>query len=506
MIITSIGYNKANSNNNIHSEKDGTKFNLFSKRHTPAPLNKTIKLSLIQVTSLRVKRSNLTIISRLPQSCFLTNDKKFLNVIALPLRIGRTSPLKRGSSEFNFISSLIRLAAIIIFVLTAQLTHAQYNYMVRGDEHTLLGSGSVQLPSPETFRGTVVWQKSLDNTTWANVMNSASADTLDLNTGAPAMYRLALGEGTCDTLYSDTVNLGQVDNLNALLAVGFTIGDLLNNEIPLDSMVADSVPVADLIDAGFSIDTLYKHGISVERLADGGVSIDDLLNTNIPLTDIYEGGFLVGTLEQHGVDSMDLVNAGLIGTVTDYDGNVYKWVKIGDQIWMAENLKVTHWQGGTVIQTTTDPNEDIEGWPANDARRQWAYNGVEDNVDIYGRLYTYYAIEGDSVCPSGWHVPDSLEFNELAKFLGGYDITGGKLKSTSDLWNSPNTGATNESGFNALPSGVRNLYGEFLHKGNIFFHHEANGDEYYYISYDYKSLVKNLSSKLNGFPLRCIKN
>jgi uncharacterized protein (TIGR02145 family) len=171
---------------------------------------------------------------------------------------------------------------------------------------------------------------------------------------------------------------------------------------------------------------------------------------------------------------------------------------------MAENLKVTHWQGGTPIQTTADPNEDIEWWDPEDSRLQWAYNGIEDNAGTYGRLYTYYAIEGDSICPSGWHVPDSMEFDSLFVFLGGSDFAGGKLKSLN-LWNNPNTGATNESGFNGLPASSRTRQGSFGDLGralnmwsfgvrdNILFY-ESNKAQKYVTSY-----------KQNGYSIRCMK-
>lgn len=400
---------------------------------------------------------------------------------------------------------LYTILTAIAFTLSVQFSQAQYNYMIRGAEHILLETDSVQLPSPQNFRGTLVWQKSPDYTTWTNVMNSNSVDTLGLKTGTPAMYRLALGEGTCDTLFSDTVLVGKTDNANDLVNAGFTISELIDADIPLNNLIADNVPVVDLIDAGFSIDTLYEGGVTVEQFADAQVSLDDLLASDIPLIDIYEGGFLVGTLEQHGVDSIDLVNAGLIGVVKDYDGNSYKWVKIGDQIWMAENLKVTHWQGGTPIQTTADPNEDIEWWDPADSRLQWAYNGNENNVDIYGRLYTYYTIEGDSICPSGWHVPDSLEFDALAQFLGGYDVAGGKMKSTSTLWNAPNEGATNECGFDGLPAASRSRTGSYgsLGVGAAFWTLNSINSLYY----DHKrNDVHTISYKQSGFSVRCIKD
>ncbi|WP_157966005.1 fibrobacter succinogenes major paralogous domain-containing protein [Cognataquiflexum aquatile] len=117
-------------------------------------------------------------------------------------------------------------------------------------------------------------------------------------------------------------------------------------------------------------------------------------------------------------------------TFTDpRDGQVYKIVKIGDQTWFAENL-----------------NYDAEG--------SWCYDNDPENCEIYGRLYTWEA--GLTACPEGWHLPSEDEWGKLVDFLGGYEIAGGKMKSISG-WEEPNIGATNESGFSALPGGGRNV-------------------------------------------------
>jgi len=130
-------------------------------------------------------------------------------------------------------------------------------------------------------------------------------------------------------------------------------------------------------------------------------------------------------------------------TVTDYDGNVYNTVTIGNQIWLSENLKSLHYSDGSAISEV------------------WVYDDNESNAELYGRLYTwdgamnYSTTEGaQGVCPTGWHVPSDAEWTELGNYLGGNVVAGGKLKSTgTELWQEPNAGATNESGFSALPAG-----------------------------------------------------
>lgn len=151
------------------------------------------------------------------------------------------------------------------------------------------------------------------------------------------------------------------------------------------------------------------------------------------------------------------------GTITDYDNNVYETVKIGSQLWMAKNLRTTHYLNGDLIGTTSPSTLDISG--ESSPRYQWAYNGDENNVSAYGRLYTWYAVtDSRKVCPSGWHVSTDTEWTTLINYLGGGDVAGGKLKETgTSHWQSPNAGATNESCFTALPGGTRSMDGTFYY-------------------------------------------
>lgn len=143
------------------------------------------------------------------------------------------------------------------------------------------------------------------------------------------------------------------------------------------------------------------------------------------------------------------------GSVSDVDGNTYKTIVIGTQTWMAENLRTTKYRNGELIGTTTPATLDISH--ESEPKYQWAYGGNESNVSVYGRLYTRYAVnDSRNICPAGWHIPTEEELSILVTYLGGEDVAGGKLKEVgTSHWNSPNTGATNESGFTGLPSGNR---------------------------------------------------
>lgn len=165
----------------------------------------------------------------------------------------------------------------------------------------------------------------------------------------------------------------------------------------------------------------------------------------------FEGGSkeleldFCGTLEESPFLNPTLT----YGQVTDIDGNVYATIQIGTQTWMAQNLKTTRYKDGTEIPNVTEGSQWITGAAA------WCYyenNAANDT--IYGKLYNWAAVNTGKLCPNGWHIPTDAEWTILSTFLGGDVSAGGKLKSTLG-WESPNTGATNESGFSALPGGRR---------------------------------------------------
>ena len=162
------------------------------------------------------------------------------------------------------------------------------------------------------------------------------------------------------------------------------------------------------------------------------------------------------TLLGTGASTQENKSAAPVGnTVADVDGNVYKTVTIGNQVWMAADLKTTQYRNGDLIGTNSPATLDISS--ESTPKYQWAYAGDESNVATYGRLYTWFAAtDSRNVCPVGWHVPSDAEWQTLIDFLGGDKAAQGKLKEAGTThWHSPNTDATNESGFTALPGGNR---------------------------------------------------
>jgi len=143
--------------------------------------------------------------------------------------------------------------------------------------------------------------------------------------------------------------------------------------------------------------------------------------------------------------------------VTDIDGNEYATIQIGTQVWMAENLRTTKYCNGDPIPNVTDSLQ----W-VNLATGAWAHNNNYSQYEnLYGKLYNWYAVDDSrNICPCNWHVPTDAEWTTLIDYLGGEGVAGGKMKSTgTQYWLSPNTDATNESGFSGLPGGTVNPVG-----------------------------------------------
>jgi|APTNR8051073442_1049403.scaffolds.fasta_scaffold00003_249 uncharacterized protein (TIGR02145 family) len=213
--------------------------------------------------------------------------------------------------------------------------------------------------------------------------------------------------------------------------------------------------------------------------------------------------FVFGCHENEGPPSI---------TVTDIDGNVYHTIKIGTQVWMVENLKTTRYRNGDLIGTTNPVTLDISLEEA--PKYQWAYGGVEDNVEIYGRLYTWYTVtDSRNICPEGWHVPTDSEWITLINHLGGEVVAGGKLKEKGlDHWRSPNTAATNKSGFTALPGSYHTIYGLFGEPGGYsgfwWSASEGNSNDGWgiYLMHDLESANRITDIKGDGLSVRCVQD
>lgn len=202
----------------------------------------------------------------------------------------------------------------------------------------------------------------------------------------------------------------------------------------------------------------------------------------------------------------------IMGTVSDIEGNIYNTITIQNLVWMAEDLRTTKYKNGDLIATTNPHSLDISGEEM--PKYQWAYEGNEDHVSIYGRLYTWYtATDIRGVCPINWHVSTEAEWDALTNYLGGEEIAGGFLKEAgTDHWNSPNEGATNELGFNALPGGYRNFTGIYYLIGTLSNWWTIDKTDSsrqvisYLVSMETKIHKSTSLDKKNGANIRCVKN
>jgi len=206
----------------------------------------------------------------------------------------------------------------------------------------------------------------------------------------------------------------------------------------------------------------------------------------------------------------DLKNNNLPQTFTDSrDGNVYKYVKIGNQVWMAENLKY--------LPSVTEPGIILVDGPCYNV---YDYNGTSlsgakgsFNYRTYGVLYNWVAAK--TACPAGWHLPTIEEWNQLADYLGGGSVAGFKLKETGIThWQESYPDVTNETGFTALPGGFRYFDGTFTSIGyRGYWWSATEGSELYsawhiHMSYNASGLGTDSfeNSKFGGLSVRCVKD
>lgn len=194
---------------------------------------------------------------------------------------------------------------------------------------------------------------------------------------------------------------------------------------------------------------------------------------------------------------------------TDGDYNVYPVVVIGTQTWMAENLKTITYNDHTAI-----PNVTLAAtWTSTTSGAYADYLNTPTYSDTYGRLYNWYAVASTNtknVCPTGWHVATDEEWTTLVTYLGGEALAGGKLKETGTAhWLTPNTSATNKTGFTALPGGYRNTAGTFGLMGNTgYWWSSIEGGTtfawYYYIYFGTGNITRLDHEKHFGSSVRCL--
>ena len=244
------------------------------------------------------------------------------------------------------------------------------------------------------------------------------------------------------------------------------------------------------------------------------IGVDQDLSVEFTPTDLDKYSSMSKTVQITVVPGSSAnFNANLTyGTLTDVDHNIYKTITIGNQTWMAENLRTTKYRNGEVIPYVTS-NDDWKGL------KTAAYSSYENTTDLekiatYGYLYNWFAVSDQrNLAPEGWHVATDEEWKVLTTFLEGESVAAGELKEVGSLhWNDTNTGATNSTGFTALPAGRREYTdGSFINEGyNGFWWTSSpyNPDYSWYRQMNYDAVFVNPANfhKQYGFSVRCVKD
>ena len=207
--------------------------------------------------------------------------------------------------------------------------------------------------------------------------------------------------------------------------------------------------------------------------------------------------------------SFVLTTSGLIAQVLDKDGNNYKTVQIGSQVWMSENLNVSHFRNGDIIPEA----KDTAAWvmASNIGKPAWCYyNNDTAKGRIYGKLYNWYALNDPrGLAPDGWHIPSTLEYDSLISYLGGINVAGGKMKAN---WGWDKNGNGNdESGFAGLPGGYRSNFGPFNFIGLYAYWWSSSENStgnawFYFVNSNDSNINKFRYDEGSGLSIRCVRN
>jgi uncharacterized protein (TIGR02145 family) len=350
-----------------------------------------------------------------------------------------------------------------------------------------------------------------------NIVTNVSINITALAPSTTYHYRLKAVNSLGTTYSNDLIftTLGLIPTVSTIAAISITSsGAALNGSVNANYL-------STVVTFEYGTNTSYGSTVSAIQNPITGSVNTNVSSSIVGLNQVTTYHFRVKAVNSLGTSYGNDLTFTTTATpsITDIDGNKYYIVTIGNQVWMAENLKVTKYNDGTiipnVISTTT--------WTGLTTGAYCDYNNIPSNAVTYGRLYNWYVVDnnaatkavsngGKNVCPIGWHMPSNEEWKTLTTYLGGEAVAGSKLKEAgTSHWQSPNTGATNETGFTGLPSGYRLGYGTFTEfgiNGYWWSSSENSASAGYNRLINANTLVMNTGAftKRTGQNVRCLRD
>ena len=383
---------------------------------------------------------------------------------------------------------------------------------ITGGDNVFLGENSGVNTNLSGNGGNVALGQYALNLNTSGYDNTAIGNTaLRYNTNGN--FNVAVGRGANETNQEGSNNtiIGykagaspMVHNKSGNIFIGYQAGywETGNNKLYIENSDAS----APLIYGEFDNDLLEING---KLNVTGDIQVNNSGNPN-PAAGTIRWNEDTEDFEGYNGTTWKSLTVGAISASAciDYDGNAYPTFTIGNQVWMAENLRVMHYRNGDAIPNVTD---DV-AWSGLTSGAYCWYDNDQSANGKYGILYNWYAVDDSrSLCPEGWHVPTHTEWTTLTTYLGGTSVAGGKMKSTSNLWNSPNTDATNISNFSGLPGGIRTYDGFFFsigYYGYWWSSTEYSSDSAWFRELSYNNGFVNVYyyNKQDGFSVRCLRD
>jgi uncharacterized protein (TIGR02145 family) len=213
---------------------------------------------------------------------------------------------------------------------------------------------------------------------------------------------------------SDAANKGYVDDIKCLLYKSCEPNELLDLGVSLPEMISCGITYDQILADGILDTALIGLGAPLETLVSNDFDLLDLYNRGYDVVQLENAGAGIGEMIDAGIPEQVLVDSGFIGSLTDIDGNTYKWVKLDDQVWMANYLRTTRYNTGEEIPLVEGP----KAWTLLNSPGYCWYENNEEYVDsIYGAIYNWLTVMNGDLCPDGWRVPDTADCKMLSNYI-----------------------------------------------------------------------------------------